>query len=610
MSDRASTETIALGDIEVTDRNPRTHFDEGALESLTRSIEERGLLQPILVRPIRENGDGPRYELVSGERRYRAHRRLERETIRAEVRELTAHEAAELRLVENIEREDLHPLEEAAAYEELLDGGWEPEDVADQVGRTPRYVYGRRKLLDLVEEAREAFLEDDRILLGHAQLIARLDEEEQKQALQAVTHQVFGFNSGSERDGPLSVAGLRAWIEEHLHLNLQHAPFSMDDEDLYPEMGACRDCPFRSGSHPELFDDVDEATVCTKPSCYQEKVERTIRRKADQLREDGVDPVVGAASGFGYRREDGDEEEFGVDEIVAVGTWSSPATRVQDDPCGHEFRAVSIAGSERGEFITICMEGGCEEHGRSRSSTRSEPDPVNVWQRGFRMERRRWRKTLNRLTGEAAAMIAIDLTEPEALRTAVLRLYCNMWHDRMVAVAELVGWPQPPSGYTGDEEEAVDYREEIRERLDAAGPDELHAVIWAMAFQRLLDGNADLVDHDEWKSSSAMLLLSATGTSPGELRATTTEKRVQENDAPLLPEYVDTVVVVETDDEGAEPIGHLLPAGADECRCGGESADAADRTLGPGDGDLDGVSIYRPCLEAFFEAEVQDEEEG
>lgn len=600
MTDTATTERIALEDIEVTGRNPRTHFDEESLESLTRSIDAKGLLQPILVRPLEENGDGPRFELVSGERRLRAHRRLDRETIRCEVRDLTAEEAAELRLVENIEREDLHPLEEASAYDELLASGWTVEGVAEKVGRTERYVYSRRKLQDLVPEARAAFLEDGRIVLGHAQLLARLDENEQKKALRSVTHYVVGFKSGQERSSPLSVAGLRAWIDDHLHLELQQAPFSMDDADLYPEMGACRDCPFRSGSHPELFEDVETETVCTKPACYAEKVERTILEKSESLRAEGVDPVIGCATGYSYRREDGDEERFGVDRIMALGSYQSPIARVQDDPCGHEFRAVMVAGPDRGEYVTVCLDEGCETHHGTATTTRREPDPFDVWRRGFRSERRSWRRTLNRLRGARAAKLALDLGEDEVLRCVVLRLFTASFTDRMNAVARLIGWPETPRGYMSDDEAAVEYREEIWNRLQAAGRDELYCVLWALAFQRQLDGGGDVFERlTPWGGYSATSLLSAEGVAPAQVRDDTTKARIGDGET-LLPEYRDTVVVVDEGDE--TELGHLLAEGADACRCGLEPD---GERLGPGDGELDDVTIHEECLRAFFEDEVE-----
>lgn len=592
---------VPLDQIECTGLNPRTIFDEEALESLARSIEEKGLLQPILLRPAGENGDGPRYELVSGERRYRAHQKLGRETIRAEIRELTAQEAAELRLVENIEREDLHPLEEAAAYEELLEGGWSVEDVADQVGRSERYVYARRKLQDLSEEARKAFLESDAISFGHAQLIARLDDEEQKQALQAVTRYVFGFRGGDERDDALTVAGLRAWIDEHLHLNLQHAPFSMDDEDLYPEMGACRDCPFRTGNQPELFDG-EQSTVCTKPSCFEEKVERTIRRKVREIQEDGIDPVPALIDGHVFNATEMIKPFEGIENVYSLDSWRAGASRIGDDErCEHATRGVIIDGPDRGEVAEVCIADECEEHGRGSSSDEEdEPDPVEDWTGDFRMERYRWRSARRLTIGRRVADLEVDFLGEEAIRVMALRLFDNLWSEKMESVVRFMDWPEKPRGHLQDEDpDAIEWRKEIHERLEAMDRVELLRFLWAVAFGENLNANSDTYEGLEgWEDYSAQAVLRAhDALDPDELRKKVTEKRLEHSESTLVPEYVDQVLVSDEEDDA-----HLVAdPDADESRCG---VDADGRPFRPDDGDINDVDICERCLRSFFEDHV------
>ena len=591
---------IPLDQIEVTDRNPRKTFDEDALESLTRSIREKGLLQPILVRPISENGDEPRYELVSGERRLRAHRRLEAEEIRAEVRELTAQEAAELRLVENIEREDLHELEEAAAYRELLEGeDWSVDAIADQVGRSESYVYSRLSLVDLVDEAREAFLEGP-LSFGHARLIARLDEEEQKKATRAVTHYVLGFRGGQEREAPLSVKGLRAWIDEHLHLNLEHAPFPMADDELYPEMGACTDCPFRSGTQPALFADVDEPNICTKPACYEQKVERTIARKVDQLREEGVEPLVGVVDGHRVPSED-DWEAF--DRLLALGSWHCGATRITDDNrCGAEIQAVCIGGSERGEHVEICLGEDCEEHVEASTSSQSVVrTPFVKWGSNFRRERRRWRRARRHVLGRRGAEIDLDFEDVETFRMVVLRVFDAMWADRMRVAAEQLGWPDMPKGYLNDEDGSEEWREAVFERIQAMDHADLVRALWVFSLAGILDdGRRDTAT--DWPGTYGVEdQLAAQGVSPLDLREATTERRV-EADEKILPEYVDTVIHSGDPDEEA----HLVAEGAGEARCGHSPVEGHAK-LRPGDEELDDVEICEACLRAFFDAEIREE---
>ena len=145
---------------------PRDHFDEEALGSLADSIREVGLLQPVLVRPV---DDG--YELIAGERRWRAARRVGLQTIPALVRPTDDATALEHALVENLHRDNLNPLEEAAAYQQLIeDFGLTHDAVASQVGRSRASVTNALRLLQL-PPAIQKLVHDGRLDMGHARAL-------------------------------------------------------------------------------------------------------------------------------------------------------------------------------------------------------------------------------------------------------------------------------------------------------------------------------------------------------------------------------------------------------------------------------------------------------
>jgi ParB family chromosome partitioning protein len=155
--------------------NPRSHFDETALAEVAANIRQHGVLQPILLRPLPEGETGT-YELVAGTRRYRASRLAKRESIPATVRELTDAQALELQVIENVQRVDVHPLDEAQGYAALIDlqpDTYTVESIASRVGRSPAYVSGRLRLIQLILEAKQAFYED-KLTVAHAFEIARL----------------------------------------------------------------------------------------------------------------------------------------------------------------------------------------------------------------------------------------------------------------------------------------------------------------------------------------------------------------------------------------------------------------------------------------------------
>jgi ParB family chromosome partitioning protein len=150
---------IPLSRIQESKTNPRRQFDETRLAELADSIRLHGVLQPVLVRPL-PGGDAALYELVAGSRRYRASRLARMETIPASIRELTDTQCLELQLIENLQRADVHELDEARGYAALMQMQPETytvETLAEKIGRSEKYVYARLRLTHLVEEVQQAF---------------------------------------------------------------------------------------------------------------------------------------------------------------------------------------------------------------------------------------------------------------------------------------------------------------------------------------------------------------------------------------------------------------------------------------------------------------------
>lgn len=162
-------------------RQPRSRFDPQALEELAASIREVGLIQPLIVQQLPDDGTGQaRYQLITGERRWRAARLAGLQQVDVIVKEATPQQMLELALVENIQRADLNPLEEAQAYEQLIEEfGLTQEAVAARVGRSRVSVTNTLRLLRLPEEAKQALLSGD-ISEGHARALLMLDEDEER----------------------------------------------------------------------------------------------------------------------------------------------------------------------------------------------------------------------------------------------------------------------------------------------------------------------------------------------------------------------------------------------------------------------------------------------
>lgn len=166
--DAPRLEEIAVGSIVPNPHQPRVHFDEASLAELAASVREIGVLQPVLVRPAGEDGT---YELIAGERRWRAARRAGMAVIPAIVRATDDLGSVERALVENLHRQDLTPLEEASAYQQLIeDFSLTHEQVASRVGKSRSAISNTLRLLSL-PAAIQALMADGRLSAGHAKAL-------------------------------------------------------------------------------------------------------------------------------------------------------------------------------------------------------------------------------------------------------------------------------------------------------------------------------------------------------------------------------------------------------------------------------------------------------
>jgi ParB family chromosome partitioning protein len=188
--------SIAVHEIEPNPHQPRHDFPAEELDPLADSIREQGLLQPVLVRRVAEG----RYQLVAGERRWRAATRAGFERIPAIVRNARDSEMLPLALVENLIREDLNPIDEAAAYQELAETeGWTQEEIARRVGKGRVHVANTIRLLNLPQSLQRE-VRDGNITRGHARaLLACRDEKEMLKLYEQILSQSLTVREAEER---------------------------------------------------------------------------------------------------------------------------------------------------------------------------------------------------------------------------------------------------------------------------------------------------------------------------------------------------------------------------------------------------------------------------
>jgi len=171
---RGGVREIEIAKIRPNPNQPRVQFDEAALDELADSIRQRGVLQPILLK-----ADGDDYLIIAGERRWRAAQRARLHAIPALVRDIDESTTAELALIENIQRQDLNPLEEAEGYRQLIQRhGHTQDDVGRIVHKSRSHVANLLRLLDLPQFVRQSLLQGD-ISMGHARAVAAADDPEE-----------------------------------------------------------------------------------------------------------------------------------------------------------------------------------------------------------------------------------------------------------------------------------------------------------------------------------------------------------------------------------------------------------------------------------------------
>lgn len=262
MNTKTELKELKLDDIIISRTNPRKHFDEESINELAQSIIEKGVLQPIVVRL---NGKPGKYELVCGERRLRASKVAQTAkktitTIPAVIRELTDDEALELQIIENLQRKDIHPMEEAVAFKGLMVmKKMDVKEIAGRVGKSPNYVAQRVKMNDLIEPFQKAFYQD-RMTIQMAVTVARLRPEDQKE----IWEEEFEDNDHIKVE-------VGKWILNKYNNSLNDAPFDKADPTLNKAMGACGGCPFNSASNSLLFPEEANNAICLNTACYKIK---------------------------------------------------------------------------------------------------------------------------------------------------------------------------------------------------------------------------------------------------------------------------------------------------------------------------------------------------
>ena len=346
--------------------NPRRIFEDAALRELAESIRTQGVLSPLLVRPVTEQS----FEIVAGARRYRAAQLAESATVPVRIVNLTDAEALEAQLIENLQRRDVHPLEEAQGFRALLnleEPKYSVEQIAAKTGKSPAYVAQRIRLTELVASVVEAFYAEE-IGVGHALLLAKLQPDQQEKALSECFREEWAGAGKKAKRILLPVRYLQHWIEHQLMLILKLAPFSKRDAQLLPAAGSCVECPKRTGHNRLLFGDVQQ-DACTDPTCYTAKVEAHVQALIASKPK-----LVQISTSYGGQPEG--STAIPRNKYVEIETEKpdtpEKAKRPEYKTCRFITEAVVTQGSEKGAVRKVCANPECPIHHAKKQPVKAD----------------------------------------------------------------------------------------------------------------------------------------------------------------------------------------------------------------------------------------------
>lgn len=332
--------------------NPRKTFDDADMAEMITSVKDHGILQPILVRlwpaDYHWTGDMPLYEVVAGERRYRAAKAAGLTIIPAMVRNLTTREVLEIQVIENLQRKDLHPLEEAEGYGLMMkEHGYTAESLAEKIGKSRSYIFARLKLLQLDDDAKRLF-RSGTLNPSTALLIARIPTAKLRaKAIKEITDHDYNGDQMSVREA-------QRHIQNRFMLRLAEASFPIDDSSLCG--GSCVACLKRTGNQDkDLFDDVDSPDVCTDPDCFEIKKQAHRDRLAAQAKDAGKEVITGEQARKitgGYVSEY--SAEVGKNFVrLDAQCDEDPQKRTYRELLGEAFEETLIEDSNKNRLVSV-----------------------------------------------------------------------------------------------------------------------------------------------------------------------------------------------------------------------------------------------------------------
>lgn len=442
----------------------RKKFDDAALKELGENIKQHGILQPILVRSMAAAaGKAPWYEIVAGERRWRACKLAGLSGIPCIVREMSDQEALLIQVIENNQRENVHPLEEAEGYQRLMAAphNFTADRLAEKIGRSRRYVFQRLKLLSLTEPLREKFY-DGGLDVSLAYLVARIPASQQAQAVSEITD-LSAWSSGvGQARTNMTVRAAAEYLQRNYMLALDKAPFDIKVTDYFgtkdgkpalQPLPACAQCPKRTGANPDLFDDVKGPDMCTDADCYNQKRAAAVTRRIEEARAQGKTVIDGKqaekiAGNYGmlkngYKELDDHVLVDGKSMTVKSLMGKKPETVLLADPRadGKLIEVVTPAALAKAlEAKGVKPQSG-SAGAKSDADKKAEARAKEARELELAVRTAVYKAVFDEVKKDAAAGNGLSFLEDVRIIALETAEYMNDWGDGNEHIARLYGYP-------------------------------------------------------------------------------------------------------------------------------------------------------------------------
>ncbi len=318
-------------------------FVDPKFNDFVASVREKGVLVPVIAR-IKPKGN-KKFEIVAGNRRLRASIITKKESIKAVIKKLTDDEVKEIQIIENLQRLDVHPIDEGFGYRGLVeDSKYSVGDISIKVGKSKDYIRQRLFLTNLIENAVN-YYRKGKIIDGHAVLIAKLSVNDQKKTMRYIKS---GWQS-------LTVKELKEWIVGMFYKPLSSQPW-LKNETLSQIVGECIECPPNRNS---LFGKIKEGE-CVDLKCWGRKMGKYVKYQIAKSKKEGV-KMLRVSRNYGVGRDK---------SILSRSDYESVSFK-EKERCKYAQRAI-VADDESGvgTLLWICVSEKCSEHRKQHAEYR------------------------------------------------------------------------------------------------------------------------------------------------------------------------------------------------------------------------------------------------